>query len=202
MNLLKHIRLLINATICWLVFVLIGLPNYYQNWPFTRLLYFCILVYFVVGVAIYLMTRRYEGYLFRRALWVAFYITVPLALYDYFYVQLIRGEPFELLNRFWYLAIFYVVPWFQAPLIYFFIASNSIKKKTWIILSLICFISAGLLYDLWATYEGGFFDFISDSPEKSLTIFESALRLSIFGTFVSVGVLSIFKFIKRVIWRV
>lgn len=202
MSLLKHIRLLINVTICWLVFVLIGLPNYYQNWPFTGLLYFCILVYFVVGIAIYLMTRRYEGYLFRRALWVAFYITVPLALYDYVYVQLIRGESFELLNRFWYLAIFYVVPWFQAPLIYFFIASNSIKKKTWIILSLICFISAGLLYDLWATYEGGFFDFISDSPEKSLTIFESALRLSIFGTFVSVGVLSIFKFIKRVIWRV
>jgi hypothetical protein len=113
------------------------------------------------------------------------------------YIQIIRGESFELLNRFWYLAVFYVVPWFQAPLIYFFIVSNSINKKTWIILSIICFLSAGLLYDLWASYEGGFFDFMSDSPEKSITIFESALRLSIFGTFITVGILSIFRFIKR-----
>lgn len=197
MSLLNHIRLLINATICWLVFVLIGLPDYYQNWSFTSLLYFCILVYYVVGFAIYLMTRRYEKYLFRRALWVAFYITVPLVLYDYVYIQLIRGESFELLNRFWYLTIFYVIPWFQAPLIYFFIVSESIKKRTWIILSLICFISAGVLYNLWAAYEGGFFDFMSASPEKSLTIFESALRLSIFGTFISVGVLSVIRLIKH-----
>jgi len=196
MNILNHIRLLIIVTICWLVFVLIGLPSYYQHWSFTRVLYFCILVYFVVGMAIYLLTGRYEGHLFRRALWVAFYITVPLALYDYVYIQLIRGEPFELLNRFWYLAVFYVIPWFQAPLIYFFIASHSIKKRAWFILGVICFVSAGILYDLWATFEGGFFDFMSDSPEKSITIFESALRLSIFGTFLTVGVFSIFRFIS------
>jgi len=197
MDLVKHIRLLINATIGWLIFVLIGLPNYYQDWPFKQLLYFCILVFFVVGFLIYFMTRKFEGNLLSRALWIAFYIVVPLVLYDYIYVHLLRGEPFELLNRFWYLSVFYIIPWFQAPLVYFFIVSRSIRNRTWIILSLLCFITAAVLYHQWATFEGGFFDFMSSYPETSLTMLESALRLSIFGTFISVGTLSLLKLIKN-----
>ncbi|PKM41619.1 MAG: hypothetical protein CVV03_12140 [Firmicutes bacterium HGW-Firmicutes-8] len=197
MNIVSHLRLLITVTSAWVVFVIVGLPDYYQGWPFRRLLYFCILVYFLVGFLIFLMMRKYKSYLLGRALWMAFYISVPLMIYDYIYVYLIRQEPFDLLNRFWYLAVFYIVPWFQAPLIYFFMKSGQLRKKSWIILSLFSFISAAFLYYWWGRFESGFFNYMSTDPETNLSMLQSALRLSVFGTFISVGILSIVRLLRR-----
>ncbi len=199
MSLVDHLRLLISVTIAWVMFVLIGLPNYYQDWPFQILLYFCILVFFGVGLLIYFKTKKHKGYLLQRALWMAFYIVVPLMIYDYIYIHLVRREPFDLLNKFWYLSIFYIVPWFQAPLTYFFIVSDSFRKRSWLVLGLFSFISAILLYYWWAFFEGGFFNYMSSYPGRHITMLESALRLSILGTFISVGVLSTYRFIKDLI---
>lgn len=197
MSIINHLRLLISVTIAWVVFVIIGLPDYYQGWPFRRLLYFCVLAYFIVGFLIFIMMRKHKSYLLVRALWMAFYISVPLMIYDYIYIHLIRQEPFDLLNRFWYLAVFYIVPWFQAPLIYFVIKSGRLHKRSWIILSLFSFISVAILYYWWGRFEGGFFNYMSTDPETNLTMLQSALRLSVFGTFISVGILSIIRFFKN-----
>ncbi|ADG81554.1 hypothetical protein TherJR_0684 [Thermincola potens JR] len=199
MSLVDHLRLLIFVTVAWIAFVIIGLPNYYQDWPFRKLLYFCVFVYFLVGFFILMMTKKYEGYFLRRALWVAFYITVPLMIYDIIYVDLIRHEPFDLLNRFWYLSVFYIVPWIQAPLIYFFLVSGSLRKRNWIILSMISLVLAVILYNFWGTFEGGFFDYMSSYPERNITMLDSALRLSILGTVISVAVLSMYRFIKLLV---
>jgi len=198
MALSKHVRLLLTVTIGWIVFVLIGLPSYYQDWPFTRLLYFCVVVFFIVGAFIYRrLTKNSTGNCLKRALEMAFYITVPFIFYDYLYIHFVREEPFELLNRFWFLSVFYIVPWIQAPLLFLFVVYEKRFGKSWLLISVFLFIVSFVLYALWATFEGSFFDVMSDYPERKVTMLGSALRFSIYGTFLTAGFLALVKFAKN-----
>ena len=138
-------KLLVLCSFGWVVFTVIGGPSYYQAWSFTNLLYFCIAVYFALGLTIYRMIKRYEGNKLVRSFWVAYYITIPLMLYDYVYITYFRGEPFELLNRFWVLSIYYIIPWIQAALLYFYIVSKDIKDFLWVLLGSVFLVLSVLL---------------------------------------------------------
>jgi len=48
-------------------------------------------------------------------LWLAFYFTVPLALYDYLYCGLLLGHGLGFLARYWYLTVYYLIPWRVLP---------------------------------------------------------------------------------------
>ncbi len=189
----QHLRLLIYVTIFWILFVLIGLPDYYQHWPLKRLLYLCILTYFFVGAITYRWIKKFNGNRFLYSLVVASYIVIPLFVYDYIYIDLVRNEPFDLLNRFWFLSIFYVIPWYQAPLLYFYISAKRFNRRTWLTISVLSFIIAFVLHGQWAAFEGSFFDPMVSYPERSSTMLGSAIKLSIYGTLLSLGFLSLFR---------
>lgn len=87
----KHLSLVMICTIAWVIFVVLGWPSYYQAWPFTNLLYYLILVYFVLGFIIYRMINKYEGNKFVRSFWVSFYICFLIMFYDYIYITFCRG---------------------------------------------------------------------------------------------------------------
>lgn len=195
----KHWRLLSFASIGWALFVIIGWPSYYQDWSFNNLLYFCVAVYFAIGLTIYSIIKQYSGNRFELSLWVAFYITIPLVCYDYIYIAFFRAEPFELYNRFWFLSVFYVIPWFQAFLLYLFIENYKTDKWVWGLLGLALFAISVLLRSQWATFEGSFFDMMSDYPERNVTMFGSALRYAIYGTVLSASILSLIRYIKKLI---
>jgi hypothetical protein len=43
--------------------------------------------------------------------WLSLYFTAPFVLFDYLYCGLYLGHGWEFLRRFWYLTIYYVIPW-------------------------------------------------------------------------------------------
>ena len=50
-------------------------------------------------------------------LWLAFYFTVPLAIYDWLYCGTYLGHGVQFIYRYWYLTVYYAIPWILLPLI-------------------------------------------------------------------------------------
>ena len=55
------------------------------------------------------------------ALWMAFYFTVPLAVYDWLYCGRYLGYGAHFIFRYWYLTVYYVIPWILLPLVAWFL---------------------------------------------------------------------------------
>ncbi len=108
----KHITILVQASIAWAAFWLIGWPAYYQQYSDATLGFLCTLlsVGFCLFALVVLLPRRVE----RRmplAFWLSFYYSVPLALYDWLYCGLYLGHGTGYLATYWYLSVFYVSLW-------------------------------------------------------------------------------------------
>jgi hypothetical protein len=113
-----HIRLLILATTVWAGFLLGGMPDYYQQYSGEFMLGIDLLVLLPISVVLYLVLRRVAPP--RRmsaALWIALYFTVPLAVYDWVYCGIVLGHGIRFLWEYWYLSVYYLIPWFLAPAI-------------------------------------------------------------------------------------
>ena len=111
-----HVRLWILATCVWAGFLVLGLPEYYQQYSPRVMLGFEVVLLLPFAVILYVVLKRVPPK--RRmslALWIAFYFTVPLAVYDYLYCGLVLGRGAGFLWEFWYLTTYYVVPWVLAP---------------------------------------------------------------------------------------
>ena len=51
----------------------------------------------------------------RVSVWIAFYFTVPLAVYDWLYCGVYLGHGMKFVSTFWYLSVYYVIPWILLP---------------------------------------------------------------------------------------
>jgi hypothetical protein len=51
------------------------------------------------------------------AAWIAFYFTVPLAFYDWLYCGIYLGYGIGFVSRFWYLSVYYAIPWVVLPVV-------------------------------------------------------------------------------------
>ena len=117
-----HFRLLGLATLVWAGFLLAGLPEYYRQYSFGWTVAFGLLVLIPISVVLYRALGRVPSRLrMQVALWIAFYFTVPLALYDYVYCGLVLGFGVRFLLEFWLLTVYYFIPWLLAPGIAWFI---------------------------------------------------------------------------------
>jgi hypothetical protein len=117
-----HIRLWILATAVWAGFLLVGLPEYYQQYSPEFMLGFDLLVLLPISIILHVVLKRVApGRRMSRALWIALYFTVPLAAYDYLYCGLVLGFGLGFLWQFWYLTVYYVIPWLLAPAIALFV---------------------------------------------------------------------------------
>lgn len=190
----SHLKLLLFATIAWFAFVIIGLPNYYTDWPFKKLLYFCIAAYIVLGLITYRFVIKYTNRI-SRVFWFAFYITAPLIIYDSLYIHFVLKVPVDFVNRFWFLSVFYIIPWIQAPVIYWYL-NKKLSRNSWGLIGVAYFIIAGLLWIWWATFEGGFFDTMIDYPERNSTMLGSAFICSLYGTFLFLSLIRFSNIIK------
>lgn len=105
------------ATVVWAGFWIVGLPSYYQQYSSLQMVWFCALLLIPIAAIAYLVLRRIRAE--RRltiALWLAFYFTVPLAIYDWLYCGLYLGHGVQFLSRFWFLTVYYAIPWALLPL--------------------------------------------------------------------------------------
>ncbi len=115
----KHLKLAIYSFLTWLSFYLLGLPEYYQQWPlWTKL------VIVPVVTALYFPVTRYtlrkywnDGQHMANSCWLAFYLTVPLFIYDYLLLAIYKDLGIGFVVPYWYLTFFYFSFWVQFPYI-------------------------------------------------------------------------------------
>ena len=119
MTVQTHIKFVVYSFLTWLVFYLIGLPDYYQSWPFWSKL---VLVVFVTAIyfpitAYCLRKFFHDGRHLDNAVWLALYLTLPLFFYDYLLLALYFDLGIQFVFPYWYLSFFYFSFWVQFPLV-------------------------------------------------------------------------------------
>ncbi|MEL7061926.1 MAG: hypothetical protein AAGN46_18005, partial [Acidobacteriota bacterium] len=113
----RHLELLAYSFVTWLTFYIIGLPEYYQQWYFWAK----VMVVVLVTVMYVPITRatldRYwsDGKHLKNACWLAFYLTLPLFVYDYLLLAWYKGLGIQFVKPYWYLTFFYFSFWIQFP---------------------------------------------------------------------------------------
>jgi hypothetical protein len=116
MTLQGHVRLLLAATIAWVLFWVVGLPDYYQQYSTTFMVWFDTIALVPLSAAfVYVLGRASRPGRIRLALWMAFYFTVPIAIYDWLYCGVLLGQGPGFVWRYWYLSVYYVIPWPLLP---------------------------------------------------------------------------------------
>ncbi len=114
-----HLKLLAYSFITWLTFYLIGLPEYYQQWPLWSKVVLVIavnLMYFPVA-RYSLQTFFSDGNHVTNSLWLALYLTLPLFIYDYLLLAVYKGLGIGFVVPYWYLTFFYFSFWLQFPFV-------------------------------------------------------------------------------------
>lgn len=117
MTIRDHIQIFLIATVVWTGFWIAGLPSYYQQYSSFLMICFDLLVLVPIAAIIYFVLKRLQPE--RRlaiALWLAFYFTIPLAVYDWLYCGFYLGHGVQFISRYWYLTVYYAIPWILLPL--------------------------------------------------------------------------------------
>ena len=115
----QHWHLFCLATTWWTLYFILGLPSdYFQSTSTWALIVFGEIV---PGLALaYFGWRRCSRapqHAWRIAMWIAFYLTVPLFAYDYLYLAVHQQRGWSFLRSHWYLTAFYAIPWIMLPAI-------------------------------------------------------------------------------------
>jgi hypothetical protein len=125
-----HLKLFVFGTAAWIVFWIAGLPSYYQQYSQKFMIWFDLLLLPTLTFLFLVILRRMgAGRRMKRSLWMAFYFTVPLALYDWFYCGLFLGHGLTFLSQYWYLSIYYFIPWVILPALAFWLNRADAQKS-------------------------------------------------------------------------
>jgi len=107
-----HLRLLLVATLAWAAFWAAGLPSYYQQYSRPFMIWFDALVLIPLsGAFLFVLRQAPQHRRIALSLWMAFYFTVPLAIYDWLYCGVFLSHGLAFLSHYWYLSVYYVIPW-------------------------------------------------------------------------------------------
>ena len=114
----NHIRIFIIATIVWLIFLLVGMPDYYLQYSNQHMILFVTILLIPMSILITIVFKPInQQKRLKISFWYAFYFTVPLAIYDIVYCVLFLGYGINFLVVFWFLSIYYLIPWILFPMI-------------------------------------------------------------------------------------
>lgn len=116
MSLKNHIKLLAMVTVAWVLFWVAGLPDYYQQYATVTMVVFDLAILPPIWLIIYRSVQKARpGRAVAVSWWWAFYIAFLLFLYDLLYVGLFLGHGMSFLWKYWYLTVYYVLPWLVFP---------------------------------------------------------------------------------------
>lgn len=112
----NHLRLLVFVSIAWALFWLAGLPDYYQQYSVKFMVLFDLAILPPIWFIVYRSSKYSRpGNAINISFWWAFYISVPLFVYDLIYCGYYLGHGPEFLVLYWYLTVYYVLPWILFP---------------------------------------------------------------------------------------
>ena len=116
MSFKNHLRLYIIVTLAWILFWVMGLPDYYQQYSVAFMAIFDLAILPPIWFVVYRSIRRSRpGRGLTVSLWWAFYISVPLFIYDLLYCGIYLGHGIGFLVKYWYITVYYVLPWIIFP---------------------------------------------------------------------------------------
>ena len=112
----KHLRLLVIVTVAWVLFWVAGLPDYYRQYSDRFMVFFDAAILSPLWLIVYFSAKRArKGRALAVALWLSFYISLPLFIYDLIYCGLYLGHGITFLWEYRYLTVYYVLPWLIFP---------------------------------------------------------------------------------------
>ncbi len=131
MTIKKHLTTYIITFVIWFIFLLFGLPSdYYQTWTFNAQVCLSIFAFFIILPITYIVLQKvWKQNYFKNSLWIAFYASLPLAVYDYIYVGLIKGYGHSYIFSHWYLSIFYLIVLIEIPIIGYIMERRRLRIK-------------------------------------------------------------------------
>ena len=117
MGMHQHIRLLVFVSIAWFLFWVGGLPDYYQQYSTKFMLMFDLAILPPIWFVVYRSIKNARpGKGVMISLWWSFYISVPLFIYDLLYIGIFLGHGIKFLEKYWYITVYYILPWLIFPL--------------------------------------------------------------------------------------
>ena len=119
---IHHIRLWTIVTVAWILFWIGGLPNYYQQYSTAFMIIFDLAILPPICFMVYNSVKKSKpGRGLTASLWWAFYISIPLFIYDLLYVGIYCRQGINFLWQYWYLTVYYILPWLLFPPIGWFV---------------------------------------------------------------------------------
>jgi hypothetical protein len=116
MNAKRHFTMLGQATFVWFAFWVLGLPDYYQQYSQLGIAIGSIILSVLISLsAVWFLRYGRDENRMQRALWIAFYYSVPLAIYDYLYCGIYLAHGASYFTKYWYLSVFYFTVWITFP---------------------------------------------------------------------------------------
>ena len=113
----KHLILLAVVTVAWILFWIAGLPDYYQQYSTRSMIIFDVVILPAIWLLVYRSIKNAKsGRGFIISMWWAFYISIPLFVYDLLYVAIYLKYGVSFLWTHWYLTVYYILPWLIFPL--------------------------------------------------------------------------------------
>jgi len=116
MTLRSHIRLGIIVTAVWGLFWLLGWPDYYQQYSTRWMVIFVAILALLFWGLVIRMLRSVKNGRICKSILLSIYFTVPFFVYDYIYCGFYLGNGIGFLRKYWYLTIYYIIPWIMVPL--------------------------------------------------------------------------------------
>lgn len=112
----RHLTTLLQATVVWFAFWVLGLPDYYQQYSQVGIAIGSIVLSVLISLsAVWFLRYGRDENRVQRAVWISFYYSVPLAIYDYLYCGVYLGHGAGYIAKYWYLSVFYVTVWLTFP---------------------------------------------------------------------------------------
>ena len=112
-----HLELLVIVTVAWILFWAGGLPDYYQQYSVNFMIVFDLVILPPIWFLVYRSINSAKpGKGFIISIWWAFYISIPLFVYDLLYVAFFLSYGVSFLWTHWYLTVYYILPWLIFPL--------------------------------------------------------------------------------------
>ncbi len=111
-----RLKWLAASFVLWMVFWLGGWPHYYQQYS-TNTILVLIAVSLIVGLWIcaWFLKNISREKRAKVSIWIAFYTTLPFAIFDLIYCGFILGHGIGFFSIYWYLSLYYFLPWLTIP---------------------------------------------------------------------------------------
>lgn len=118
MKIKYHLQLLVYASFAWVLFYVIGLPEYYLQYSTKILIGFDLFLLIPFTLLMFKVLKPVnKNKRIKISLWYSFYFTIPLAFYDYLYCGIYLGYGLKFIYVYWVISVYYIIFWILFPLI-------------------------------------------------------------------------------------